>query len=348
MGYYPWKTSVVVAVVDGGFKLSHVDLVNKWVAGYDVADGDNNPNIDKLAFSHGTHVSGIIGAETNNNEGVASIGNKVMIMPVKATPDDSEDPAHELTYGYEGIEWAAEHGADIINCSWGAYETLASGEDVIATATALGSLVVAAAGNDNTTLKHYPAGFPGVLAVASTDINDLKSSFSNSGTWVDVCAPGTHILSTVPDIRDGDYEYYNGTSMAAPMVSAVCALVKSVSSAYTPAEITQIVKSTANAIVNSNDPTYNGLLGTGRVDAYLAVREAYKCISDKTISTDILRTPFTECDNWIKTDGSCTVPANEQVIFDAGSYIELKPGFRATSGSLFRAHIDGCGGNKIL
>nr|MBA2499778.1 hypothetical protein [Chitinophagaceae bacterium] len=77
-------------------------------------------------------------------------------------------------------------------------------------------------------------------------------------------------------------------------------------------------------------------------------REAYKCVSDKTISNDILRTPFTECSNWIKTDGSCTVPTNEQVIFDAGSYIELKPGFRATYGSVFRAHIDGCGGNELL
>ncbi len=343
------RRSVVVAVVDNGIDLDHVDLINKLVAGYDLADGDGNPDIPHTGFTHGTHVAGIVGAETNNNQGVASIGNLVMIMPVKVTYDDAEN-FKEVSHGYEGILWAAEHGADIINCSWGAYETLASNEDVIATATALGSLVVASAGNDNTTRKEYPAAFPGVLAVGSSDINELKSSFSNSGDWVDVCAPGTNILSTIPTTftQFGEYDYFNGTSMAAPMVSAVCALVKSVSSSYTPAEITQIIKNTANTLIYANDPSMNGALGAGRVDAYFAVREAYKCVSDKTISNDILRTPFTECSNWIKTDGSCTVPTNEQVIFDAGSYIELKPGFRATYGSVFRAHIDGCGGNELL
>lgn len=343
------RTSVVVAVVDNGVDLDHVDLVNKLVAGYDLADGDNNPDIPHTGFSHGTHVAGIVGAETNNNEGVASIGNLVRIMPVKVTYDDAEN-TKEVSHGYEGILWAAENGADIINCSWGAYETLASGEDVVATATALGSLVVASAGNDNTTLKEYPAAFPGVLAVASSDINELKSSFSNSGSWVDVCAPGTHILSTIPTISTqwGDYDYFNGTSMAAPMVSAVCALVKSVSSSYNPLQITEIIKNTASTLIYANDPSMNGALGAGRVDAYFAVREAYICANDKTITNDILRTPFTECSNWIKTDGSCTVPENEQVIFDAGSYIELKPGFKATAGSVFKAHIDGCGGNKIL
>ena len=334
------KKSVVVAVVDNGVDLRHPDLVNKLVPGYDLADGDNDPDIPHMGFDHGTHVAGIIGAQTNNDRGIASIGNEVMIMPVKVTYDDAEN-FKEITHGYEGILWAAENGADIINCSWGGYETYSSSEDVIITATEMGSLIVASAGNDNTTLKEYPAAFLRVLAVASSNSEDKKSDFSNHGSWVDVSAPGSNILSTIP----GSVEYgnKNGTSMAAPMVSAVCALVKSLSASYTPGEITQIIKNTADPIIYANDPSYNGLLGTGRVDAYFAVREAYICTTEKTISGDPFRVPFTECSNWIKTSSTCIVPNGEQVIFDAGSFIELKPGFRATAGSDFRARINGCG-----
>lgn len=337
------KKSVIVAVVDDGVKVTHPDLINKVVAGYDAADGDNNPNVPNIGFRHGTHVAGIIGAETNNDEGIASIGNLVMIMPVKVVSDDAEDPSEEFTHGYEGILWAAENGADIINCSWGGYDTNGFNEEIIEIATELGALVVAAAGNDNTTLKMYPAGSPYVLSVASTNSEDKKSSFSNHGSWVDVSAPGSSILSTVPDLPFDSYDFFNGTSMAAPMVSAVCALVKSLSIFSTPASITDIIKNTADPIIYANDPSYNGLLGTGRVDAYFAVEAAMICANNKTLSGDEFRTPFTECSDWIKSDGALIVPANAQVIFDAGGYIELKPGFRAVAGSVFRAGIEGCG-----
>lgn len=337
------RKSVVVAVVDDGVNLDHPDLINKLVAGYDVADGDNNPDIPHTGFDHGTHVAGIVGAETNNDIGVASIGNLVMIMPVKVVYDDAEDPGSEFTHGYEGIIWAAENGADIINCSWGGYGSTIFNEEIITTATEMGALIVAAAGNDNTTLKMYPAAYPYVLSVASSNADDKKSDFSNHGSWIDVSAPGSSILSTIPDLPIDSYAFFNGTSMAAPMVSAVAALIKSLFSFYSPAAITEIIKKTADPIIYANDPSYNGLLGTGRVDAYFAVREAYICSITQTLSGNAFRVAFTECSDWIKTSGTCTVPTNEQVIFDAGNYIELKPGFRAVTGSVFKAQINGCG-----
>ena len=333
--------TVVVAVVDDAVDLNHPDLANKLTGGYDLADDDNDPNIPNIGFRHGTHVAGIIGARTNNGIGVASIGNRVLIMPVKVRPDDGDDDT--FTHGYEGILWAAENGADIINCSWGNYSTLASNQDVINEATAMGALVVASAGNDNTTLKVYPAAFNNVLAVASTDINDEKSSFSNHGSWIDISAPGTNILSTVPDLPNDGYEYFNGTSMAAPMVSGVCALIKSLSNLYTPASITQIVKNTADPIIYANDPDYNGLLGTGRVDAYAALASASVCVSQKTITGSNFTTALTESGDWIQSSNTTIIPANEQVILDAAEYITLKPGFHAVSGSVFRADIEGCG-----
>jgi serine protease len=333
------STSVVVAVVDCGVDLNHPDLQNKLVAGRDVSDDDSNPDIPNNTFDHGTHVAGIVGAETNNSVGVASIGNRIRIMPIKAQEDDGD--ADQIADGYEGILWAAEHGADIINCSWGGYTYSSSNQDVINEANNVyGALVIAAAGNDNSFTKHYPAAYIHVIAVASTTFDDLRSSFSNYGDWVDICAPGSSIRSTVPG--GSGYANKNGTSMACPMVAGVCGLIKSCSGSYTPSQITNMVKNAANPIINANQPNYNGLLGTGRLDAYQALSAASVCRNNETITGNFTRA-LTESSNWIHSSGTCTIAANEQVILDAATEIILNPGFNAVSGTMFRADIEGCG-----
>lgn len=336
------STSVVVAVVDNGVLLSHPDLVNKWTAGYDVSDDDNDPDIPSSTFRHGTHVAGIIGAETNNGVGVSSIGNRIRVMPIKAQADDG-DPDF-IADGYEGILWAAENGADVINCSFGGAGFSSSEQDVINEATNdYGALVVAAAGNDNVSTRHYPAAYTNVLSVASTAFGDVRSGFSNFGSWVDICAPGTSIRSTVPVAGlTGGYANMNGTSMAAPMVAGVCGLVKSCSLSYTPSQITAIVKNSANTIIYANEPSFNGLLGTGRLDAYSALAAASVCRSDETITGNFIRA-LTESSNWIQSSGTTNINAGEQVILDAATEVILKPGFSAVYGTVFRADIEGCG-----
>src|SRR5690606_3764247 len=143
-------------------------------------------------WSHGTHVAGTTGAETNNGIGVSSIGFGISIMPVKATANGASYNA--VTNGYDGIYYAALNGADVINCSWGGYGYSTTGQNVVNWAWNQGSIVVAAAGNDNYDMDagndHYPSNYNNVVCVASSTSSDTKSGFSNYGSDVDVTAPG--------------------------------------------------------------------------------------------------------------------------------------------------------------
>lgn len=269
---------VIVAVVDNGFQKGHPDLEDKMLygAGADVADFDDSPYINIEDYWHGTHVSGIVGADTDNaGEGVSAIGFDVKILPVKATPDRFFDP-NQITHGIEGIVWAATNGADIINVSWGMeipfppeeiYHYIPTLEAALLLAKHNGILVVAAAGNYDSDTYFYPAAFDHVLAVANTDYDDKKAHDSNYGEWVDLAAPGMDILSTMPM---DDYDFQSGTSMSAPIVSGIAALLLSANPEMTPDNIIECLKSTADDIY-SIDPTYTDLLGTGRVNAYEAL-----------------------------------------------------------------------------
>lgn len=278
------STSVVVAIVDDAVEITHSDLSpNVWVntdevnsngidddgngyiddrQGYDVASNDNNPNPPNTTFDHGTHVAGIVGARSNNSIGVASIGYNIKIMAVKSTTQ-----ATLVTHGYEGLVYAAYNDADVVNMSWGGSGFSTTGQNIINDALSRGCILVAAAGNDNVNTVFYPAGYTGVVSVASSTTNDAKSSFSNYGTWVDVTAPGSSIYSTIPG---NSYDYKQGTSMASPMVAGLMGLVKSVNPNMPNADIINCVLSTADNIdaVNSS---YIGQLGSGRINAFDAV-----------------------------------------------------------------------------
>lgn len=330
---------IVVAVVDNAIQTDHEDLAGNMVAGRDVSDNDNDPNPPMDTYDHGTHCAGIVAAEANNGIGVASIGYNLSIMPIKARGDGL--PPGFVDSGYEGIAWAATNGADIITNSWGGPGFSATEQDVIDDAVALGSLIVAAAGNDNDNVPHYPAAYNGVIAVANTRINDVRSGDSCFGPWVDIAAPGSSIRSTVP--TDG-YAFMGGTSMAAPFVAGLCGLIMSTNPALTLAQVEACLESTATNI-DAENPMFIGQLGAGRVDAFNAVRCAL-CSPNATIN-DTYTGPKLERSDWIRCNA--IIPEDQparpvEVVLDAANFILLRPGFHAERGSIFRTQLDGCGG----
>jgi subtilisin family serine protease len=286
-------TTVVIGIVDTGVEWQHPDLAaNIWrnhdeipnngidddqngyvddVRGWDFGGlngtADNDPREDFPA--HGTHVAGIASAVTDNGIGVAGVGFKTKIMPVKTSRNDVRAPNGSpfILYGYQGIVYAAENGANIINCSWGGPGASQLEQEVIDYATELGALVVAAAGNSSSDRLFFPAGYRNVLAVANTSIDDRRNSNSNYGFWVDVSAPGTGIYNTW---QPGTYISISGTSMSSPLAAGIAALVKSIHPDWPPAAIAEQVRLSGDNIDNLN-PGFSRQLGYGRVNAQRAV-----------------------------------------------------------------------------
>lgn len=241
------RNDVKIAVVDGGVDYNHLDLDpgdrSRIIAGYDAADNDNDP-IDDIPSqygwaSHGTSVAGVIGAITNNNAGIAGIMWNVKIIPVKvaATTGPWWDPfgwtagtSNDMWIA-NGIIWAKNNSANVINLSLGGYYNFWSlfflgnpvGEAAY-NAYSQGILLVASKGNDNTNNFHYPSDFPFVMAVGATDQSDNRTRFSNYGSTLDVVAPGDY-YANYSTKRGNQYGYFQGTSCAAPMVSGAAGLI---------------------------------------------------------------------------------------------------------------------------
>ncbi len=289
------KDTIIVGVVDTGVDIDHEDLQNNifynssemgldsngndkstngvdddgngyvddyvgWdFAGNDGQTPDNNP---RPGNGHGTHVAGIIGAVVNNATGIAGVVPQIKILPVKAANDEPFNTF--ITKGYEGILYAAIMGAKVINCSWGSESSGGLENDIIRAVNSLGSCVVAAAGNDGKYSDFAPASLNGVLSVAAVDSNDIKAGFSNYGSRVDLSAPGVKILSTTPN---NTYASWDGTSMASPVAAGVVALARMNFPNLNLEQIYELVKRQSDDI-DSLNPVYSGLLGTGRVNAF--------------------------------------------------------------------------------
>jgi PKD repeat protein len=270
------SSDIVVAVTDNAINISHPDLVNKMVPGWDAVDNDNDPSpCGGNDGFHGSHVSGIVGAETNNNIGIASIGYNVSIMPVKI----GDCNTGSLTSGYDGIIWAADNDADVINMSWGGGGSSAYGQNVCSYAWNLGTILIAAAGNDGTNQQFYPAAYDDVVAVASTTTGDAKSSFSQYGPWVSISAPGSSILSTD---EGSSYQVTQGTSMASPLVAGLVGLMISHAPSASPQQVVDCLLNTAENIDGANS-NYIGQLGAGRINAY----QALLCMNQFTYALDV-------------------------------------------------------------
>lgn len=274
----PGSANVVVAVVDNAIQTNHVDLQANMLAGYDVGDNDTDPNPPNTSFSHGTHVAGIVSAVNNNALGIASAANnRIKILPIKATPNSGSPQS--IYYGFEGILWAADNGAQIISLSWGGAGYSQAEQEVIDYAYTKGIVIVAAAGNDNNDIEIFPAAYSNVISVASLDSDDKRSSFSTFGSWVDISAPGRGILSTVPF---DDYASFSGTSMATPLTASVLGYIWSCFPSLTPAQLENILKQTADNIEAVN-PAQTGLLGAGRINLLKAVT----CVNEGIVSAVI-------------------------------------------------------------
>src|SRR5690554_169682 len=270
------NSNVVVAATDDAMELTHPDLQNVFVTGRNMQDNSSNPSpCGTNDGAHGTHVSGIIGAQTNNSVGVASIGAGVSVMPVKI--GDCSNGG--LPYGYEGLAWAANNGADVINMSWGSPSGGNYGQNIINNAWNQGVILVAAAGNDGNTSQLFPAAYNNVIAVANTTQSDLKASSSQYGTWIDISAPGTQIRSTVPGSA---YANMSGTSMASPMVAGLLGLMKSYAPTATRTQLIDCLLSSADAMPNSSHYN-NGQMGSGRINAH----QALLCLSSYNNNLDV-------------------------------------------------------------
>lgn len=237
-------SSIVVAIIDSGIRLSHEDLsANLWENSGEIAgnkrDDDNNgfqddvhgynfisnskPPIDDNG--HGTHVAGIVGAAGNNSKGVTGVAWKVKLMALKGLNFEGVGPNSALA---SAIDYAVQNGADVINASWGGDTKSDAIEAAIARAKAKGIPFVAAAGNESRSSVGYPANssHENVISVGAARSDGVKSDFSNySNREVDVFAPGEYIYSTWND-SDSSYMAQDGTSMAAPFVSGMLALCK--------------------------------------------------------------------------------------------------------------------------
>ena len=280
-----WPTStgagVTVAVLDSGVDASHPDLAGQVLTGYDEIARTDGANTDPNG--HGTHVAGTIAAVTGNNVGVSSIAPDAKILPVRVVGANGEGFMSDAA---RGIIYAADHGADVINMSLGSTDQVTAVSNAVAYARGKGVVVVAAAGNERTTGSptSYPAADAGVIAAAATDKSDNVASFSNQGSYVDVAAPGSSILSTVPPAKNY-YAYYSGTSMASPHVAAVAALIRAKYPTLTPDQVQSALESSATDLGTKGKDTD---FGYGRIDALAALQAAAP-----TPSPSVTKTPTT-------------------------------------------------------
>lgn len=258
------RKEIKVAVVDTGVDYTHPDLKGRVAKdlGYNFLNNSKDIMDDNW---HGTHVAGIIAADADNNIGISGIVGKakVKIIPVKVLDKDGQGPSDIIA---KGIKYSADIGADIINFSVGFDVKDKFIGEAITYAKNKGSFVVVSSGNNDINCDNSsPASDDGAYTVSSVNNEDVKSVFSNFGSSIKISAPGEEILSTVPG---GEYAYRNGTSMAAPYVAGVAAMVKAANPELTPDEIEDILDKTAVDIMEKGRDQDTGF---GLIDAYSAV-----------------------------------------------------------------------------
>ncbi len=262
------SSNIIIAIVDTGVYLQHEDLKGKIVGGYDFVNNDADPSDDHW---HGTHVAGIAAAETNNGIGVAGVCWNAKIMPIKVL--DSTGSGY-YSWIADGIEWAVDRGAKVINLSLGGEPSSFVLEEAVNYAFSKGALCVAATGNDRDKRVLYPAAYKNCLAVGATNDRDLESGWHSKGPEVDVSAPGEYIFSTFnPTYQNynANYAWASGTSMATPIVSGLAALIFSKNPFISPKDLMNLIKYTSDDVNSSTFKGVDEFIGYGRVNAKTAI-----------------------------------------------------------------------------
>ncbi len=264
------STSVIVAVIDSGVNGSHPDLAPKLIPGWNFVKHSSDTS-DVLG--HGTAVAGTVSAASNNHIGVAGVSWASRILPLVAVDENDFAAYSDIA---AAIQYAADHGARVINISIGGTTPSVTLQNAVDYAWNKGSVLFASAMNDSVTTPNYPAACSRVAAIAATDMSDQLASFSNYGNWIALSAPGTNILTTT----GGGYGYWNGTSFASPVVAGVAALCLAVNPALTNAAVISILEQTADDL---GAPGRDNVFGWGRVNAYRAVSAAQQLLPPPAI-----------------------------------------------------------------
>jgi len=262
-----WDTTTgsstqVVAVIDSGVRASHPDLVGKVMVGYDFVANDNDANDEN---GHGTGVAGTLSPRSNNQIGVCGVAWANPILPVRVLDANGSGNYSAIA---NGIIYAADRGAKVINLSLGGTSSSRALQDAINYAWNKQCVIVAAAGNNGSNVAFYPAACTNVVAVSATNASDTRPTWSNFGSYVDVSAPGVDILSVY---GTDQYAAWNGTSFSSPVASGVVALMAAANSTLTNVLLVDLL------IKNSDDVGALGkdvYYGSGRVNANRAVTAA--------------------------------------------------------------------------
>ncbi|HEX8659946.1 MAG TPA: S8/S53 family peptidase [Hymenobacter sp.] len=292
-------SSIVIGITDGGVRLTHEDLRSQIkhnyadpingrdddndgyvdnFTGWDLANGDNDSGYD-VAIVHGTLVAGIAAARPDNGVGIAGAGNQCRFMPLNIYPNTPTG----VFAGIEAVVYAADHGCQVINMSWGSPGGYSRLEQDAMTYAAVNrdAVLVAAAGNTNADLLFYPASYDHVLSVSGVDNADRKSPNATFSRRIDLVAPGVNILTTYGNqtangggAADADYVAVGGTSFAAPLVAAAAALVRQRFPQFTADQVVAQLRQTADNIdALPANAAWVGRLGTGRLNMLKAVSQ---------------------------------------------------------------------------
>jgi hypothetical protein len=323
-GWLIEQNAALTAILDTGIDKNHDDLWSRiWrnddeMGGEVGVDDDGNGYVDDEwgwnwaddcpnifdNNGHGTHVAGIAGAEPDNDIGVAGQGWTYRFMMILKVLDGAA--GGQSSWIAQGIFYAAVKGAKVINLSLGSYNPSALIRNSIDFAYGSGCVIIAAMGNDDTDLPFYPAAYENVIAVGATDGEDFRAWFSNHGTHIDVVAPGNDIYSTLPG---DDYGWGSGTSMAAPHVSGLAALILGGNPGMSAEWVRYIIRSTSDDEIGDVVEDVAGFdehFGYGRINdystlahvvypAYLPLLEDVRISSTRDSMTYLISQPSQPC-----------------------------------------------------